>query len=1028
MLVLHIVVVLVLATALAWWCGWGLVRLALPSALLPFRRLLAPLIGYAAAAVAGYWSVRTVIGLNAALPLLLLISAALNILAWRRTGAPFTRRLSNQVTRNEGILLFLLILTTIFVGVAPLIRYNQSAAIGGGWDIEVALPMARYLERAPVAAIATMPDNPLRDLVAHPPRISHNIGFAVWQGCVDLLGGFEAFDTFTPLIAWLRGMGALAVYLWLRTTLGLRVWAALVGSAWVSANALLLWIAYFNFEKQLAGFPLIPLCLVIGMATVEEIARNRLAAWRSALLGSVTLAALPVVYYPAITVWAALALGLGGARLIEAIRKNDDTSFRTLISAAAGLLALTLMAAAPTIEDYFSGFDFRYGHQVTSLGIFHYIPASTIAGLTPFQLENADSVAPKVAEQAAGITLIVLMATALVYGPYRLRLGGVLIGCIAYLAWLRWWQAYPYAYMKGAAYISFAVLGVAAAGVQGLWQQQAPRWFLEARRAYVAMSLRALSIVAALGLCAVMAFSQARIVSAHMNRPGLYPDDAPVLLQLRTLVPQGSTVTMTSDKRVRGVINGFAAYALDHAVVWGHVRTGYAESRAGGVGAIGEYGLLYAFEDPLLWGYASPPVWRGGSYALYRRPPGVQSHVRLLHVLAPGEVLPAPGGAEPVIEAHSPVASHTLRLMVATLEATTIEINGSPVTLLPGRRTIMLPGVSLHDVIIRNAGAMPLLIETATVLEAPEMAATQAMSAPRDSGVQALVTTTTVHQMTNSAVVHASATASGTLITTMLDTFLPDTGPLRVALDIWDVDRGVQYGWYGLLVAPASEVQRFSMVLSLADGHMRCLSANGEEPIGAYFAGLQPGRYTARLYLAAGAQVVSEPIDLFGFDVASDRAISGVWVRERQMQAVSVANPATPARVQVGSDVVLMGYTLLKPRLKAGEAADLTLWWQSLRDDLDERSVLVHLVDAAGNKYAQGDGPPAEGVLPTSAWRAGLTIIDARRILVPADLPPGDYVLLVGMYRWPSLERLPLVQNDMLLPDAVVRIPVRIED
>lgn len=753
MLVLHIAVVLGLATMLAWWCGWGLTRLALPSTLLPFRQLLTPLVGYATAVVTGYWSVRTVFGLNVALPILLLVCTALNIFAWRRTGAPFTRQPSSQVTRIEEGALLLLILATITVGVTPLIRYNQSAAIGGGWDIEVALPMARYLERAPINAIATMPDNPLRDLVAHPPRISHNIGFAIWQGCVDLLGGFEAFDTFTPLIAWLRGMGVLAVYLWLRVTLGLRMWAALIGSAWVSANALLLWISYFNFEKQLAGFLLIPFGLVIGMATVEEIARNRLAAWRSALLGSVMLAALPVVYYPAITVWAALALGLGGARLIEAFRKGADPSLRALIVAAIGLFALTLVAAAPTIEDYFNGFDFRYRYQVTSLGIFTYIPASTIAGLTTFQPEGVESVLPEVAERAAGIALIVLVAAALVSGPYRLRLTGVFIGGIAYLAWLRWWQAYPYAYMKGAAYVSFALLGVAAAGVQGLWQQQAPRWFLKPRRAYAAIAFRASSIVAALGLCALMGVNQTHVVSAHLERPGLYPDDAPVLLQLRTLVPQGSTVTMTSDKRVRGVTNGFAAYALDHAVVLGRVRTGYAESRAGDDGAIGEYGLLHAFEDPLPWGYASPSIWRGGSYALYRRPPGVEQHLRLLRVLVPGEFLTAPVRAEPVIEARSALASHTLRLMVATPGATTIEVNGAPVSLLPGRHTIMFPKGSSHEVAIRNLGATPLLVETATLLSDFDMVAVQGGSAPGDAGIQASGTNVMVQHVTNSAVV-----------------------------------------------------------------------------------------------------------------------------------------------------------------------------------------------------------------------------------------------------------------------------------
>jgi hypothetical protein len=30
------------------------------------------------------------------------------------------------------------------------------------------------------------------------------------------------------------------------------------------------------------------------------------------------------------------------------------------------------------------------------------------------------------------------------------------------------------------------------------------------------------------------------------------------------------------------------------------------------------------------------------------------------------------------------------------------------------------------------------------------------------------------------------------------------------------------------------------------------------------------------------------------------------------------------------------------------------------------------------------------------------------------------------MYRWPSLERLPLVQGNELLPEAVFRVPVAI--
>src|SRR5215207_9120877 len=85
---LQLLVILGGATALACWCGWGLARLALPASLRPYRALLTALIGYALAIVVGYWFVWTVSGLAPALVVLLLVTGALNILAWRRTGRP----------------------------------------------------------------------------------------------------------------------------------------------------------------------------------------------------------------------------------------------------------------------------------------------------------------------------------------------------------------------------------------------------------------------------------------------------------------------------------------------------------------------------------------------------------------------------------------------------------------------------------------------------------------------------------------------------------------------------------------------------------------------------------------------------------------------------------------------------------------------------------------------------------------------------------------------------------------------------
>ena len=65
-------------------------------------------------------------------------------------------------------------------------------------------------------------------------------------------------------------------YAWLRATMGLGRAAALLAAALISAGALLLWVSYFNFAMQLAGWPLLALGLALGVAAVEELARRRL--------------------------------------------------------------------------------------------------------------------------------------------------------------------------------------------------------------------------------------------------------------------------------------------------------------------------------------------------------------------------------------------------------------------------------------------------------------------------------------------------------------------------------------------------------------------------------------------------------------------------------------------------------------------------------------------------------------------------------------------------------------------------------
>ncbi len=173
--------------------------------------------------------------------------------------------------RAEWPLLALLLLT-LLAGVLPLLRYGYVTVIGQGWDTESYMPMAQHLIDYPLARIPEAPANPLRDLVRDPPKIGVTLGFSVFQGMTMLLSRQTALLTFAPLLALLRMLGVLGIYVWLRATMGLGRWPALLGAAGASAGALLLWVGYFNSGMQMAAWPLIPLGLLLGVAAVEELA------------------------------------------------------------------------------------------------------------------------------------------------------------------------------------------------------------------------------------------------------------------------------------------------------------------------------------------------------------------------------------------------------------------------------------------------------------------------------------------------------------------------------------------------------------------------------------------------------------------------------------------------------------------------------------------------------------------------------------------------------------------------------------
>jgi hypothetical protein len=116
--------------------------------------------------------------------------------------------------------------------------------------------------------------------------------------------------------------------------------------------------------------------------------------------------------------------------------------------------------------------------------------------------------------------------------------------------------------------------------------------------------------------------------------------------------------------------------------------------------------------------------------------------------------------------------------------------------------------------------------------------------------------------------------------------------------------------------------------------------------------------------------------------------------------------------VTLGEDIHLLGYTLLDNKAQPGEIIRLTLHWKTSEEIETGYKVFLHLLDREGEIVAQRDSEPVGGLRPTSGWGIGEEIWDNYGIILPKELPSGEYQLVVGMYDPTSGERLPIYGKD----------------
>jgi mannosyltransferase len=132
--------------------------------------------------------------------------------------------------------------------------------------------------------------------------------------------------------------------------------------------------------------------------------------------------------------------------------------------------------------------------------------------------------------------------------------------------------------------------------------------------------------------------------------------------------------------------------------------------------------------------------------------------------------------------------------------------------------------------------------------------------------------------------------------------------------------------------------------------------------------------------------------------------IDSVWYGDvRLARYVTPSDFPEPTEVSVSfgdaeTQITLVAYALDNDDLQAGDGVQLQLVWQTEQELSTRYKVFVQLLDANGMLVLQRDSEPAGDSLPTTAWRPNQIIVDNHALLIPADLPPSHYSLIIGLY------------------------------
>jgi hypothetical protein len=110
--------------------------------------------------------------------------------------------------------------------------------------------------------------------------------------------------------------------------------------------------------------------------------------------------------------------------------------------------------------------------------------------------------------------------------------------------------------------------------------------------------------------------------------------------------------------------------------------------------------------------------------------------------------------------------------------------------------------------------------------------------------------------------------------------------------------------------------------------------------------------------------------------------------------------PAPPhdLSLNLGGELALAGYDLDPEQAAPGELVWLVLRWQALKAVERDYVVNIRLLDAQGKEATYWLGRPVRSSYPTNKWQAGQVVQDPWRLILPKDVPAGQYQVEVVIF------------------------------